>query len=113
MFPTVVLVQAEIDLYERTPLRPFRFLHQMQTRFLRGAVRFARVTRDAGADDVFPRRRAAAISWDDVIEIQVLPIKQMSAVLAGVAIAFEDIMARELHFLLRHVVIREQQDHAR
>jgi len=113
VFPTVVLVEAEIDLHEWTPLGSLRFLHQMQTCFLRSAVRLARVARDAGADNVFPRRRAAAISREDVIQIQVLPIKQMATVLAGVTVALEDVVTRELHFLFRHVVVREEQNDAR
>ena len=113
MFPTVVLVEAEINLHERTPLGSLRFLHQMQASLLRSAVRFARITRDAGADNVFPRRRTAAITGNDVIQVQVFAIKQMAAVLAGVAVAVEDVVARELHLLFWHVVIREQQDDAR
>ena len=81
--------------------------------FRSSAVRLARVARDAGADNVFPRRRTAAISREDMIQVQVLPIKQMAAVLAGVAVALEDVVACELHFLLRHVIVREQEDNAR
>ena len=113
MFPTVVLVEAEIDLNEWTPLGSLRLFYQMQASFLRSAVGLTRVTRDAGANDVFPRRRATAISWKNVIKIQILAIKQMTAVLAGVAVALEDVVACELHFLLRHVIVCEQQDDAR
>lgn len=62
VFPTVVLIEAEIDLHERTPLGPFGFLDQMHPGLLRCAVGLAGVALNAGADNVFPRRRPATIT---------------------------------------------------
>ena len=45
-----------------------------------------------------------------MVEVEVLAVELMPAILAGVVVALEDVMARELHFLLRHPVEKEQQD---
>lgn len=113
MFPTVVLLQAEIDLHERTPFRTLGFANETNAGFLRSAIRLARVALDAGADNVFPGCRAAAIAGNHVIEIQILAVKNFAAILAGVLVAFENIMARELHFLFRKVIEYGEQNHAR
>ena len=72
-----------------------------------------RVAADAGADDVFPRRRAAAVARDDVVEVQILAVKNFAAILAGVFVALENVVARELDLLLRQPVVHQQQDDAR
>jgi len=48
-----------------------------------------------------------------VIEIQVVPLKNLPAVLAGVLIALENIMPRKFHFLFRQPIKKEQHDHTR
>src|SRR5277367_4968022 len=80
MFPTVVL-DAQIDLHKRTPLGPLGLAYQVHGGFLGGAVGLLRVAAYARANDVLPSRRAAAVARDDVIEIQVLALKNVSAVL--------------------------------
>ncbi len=47
VFPAIVLVQAETDLHEGTPLRPLRFSDKMQPRFLRRAIGLERIAIDA------------------------------------------------------------------
>lgn len=113
MFPTVVLLEAEIDLNKRPPFRAFWFSHQVHARFLRCAIRLVRVALDAGTDNVFPRRWTAAIARNHVIEVQVFAIKYFTAVLTGIFVAFKNIMARELHFLFRKMIEHGEQDHAR
>src|ERR1041384_1032318 len=44
MLPTVVVMEAEINLHEGPPLRPFRFADQAQARLLRRAIGLRRVT---------------------------------------------------------------------
>ncbi len=68
MLPTVVL-DSEIDLDEGTPFRAFRFADEMHPRFLRRLIRFLRVASNAGANDVFPGGRTAAIPRNDVVEV--------------------------------------------
>jgi len=113
MFPTVVPLQAEVDLHERTPLRSLWFADEVHSGFLRRAVGLLRVALDAGADDVLPSRRPATVARDDVVQIQILAVKNFAAVLAGVFVALKDVVARELDFLFGHPVIHEQQNDAR
>jgi hypothetical protein len=110
MPPTVVPVQREVDLHERPPFRPLGFAHEVHAGLERRAVGFARVARDARAHDVLPRRRAAAVAGDDVIQVQFAAVENFAAILAGVFVALENVMPGEFDFLLGHPVIHEQQD---
>ena len=69
MFPTVVLVQAETDLHERTPLGPLGFADEVQAGFLRGSIGLERIALDAGADDVLPTGWTASVTRDDMVQI--------------------------------------------
>ena len=104
VFPAFMLLEAEVHLDERTPLRPFRLADEMHARLVRGAIGLSRITSDAGTNDVFPRRRAPSIPRDDMIEIQILAVEAAPAVLARVAVAFENVVPRELDLLLRHPI---------
>jgi len=53
------------------------------------------VARLAGRHEIVPRVAATPVAWHDVIESEVRRLP--AAVLAGVAIAVEDLAARELH----------------
>jgi hypothetical protein len=66
--PAFVLRIAELERYQRAALWLGRFANQRHVGFVRSAATFADVARDAGADDVFPRRIAAAAAWHDVVE---------------------------------------------
>ena len=101
MLPTIVTVQAEVDLHKRPPLRPLGLANEMQTGFLWGTVGLLGIALDAGANNIFPRRRAAAVAGDDVVQIQVLALKYPAAILAGVFVALKDVVAREFNFFLR------------
>ena len=113
MLPTVVLLKAEIDLHERTPFRAFRFADQTNAGFLRCVIRLARIALNAGADNVFPRGRTAAITRNHMIKVQILAIENFAAILACVLVTLENIMARELHFLFRKMIEDGEQNHAR
>ena len=62
MLPTVVLVHTEVNLHKRPPFRTFGLADEVQAGFLRSAVGFLRVAFHAGANNVFPRRRPAAVA---------------------------------------------------
>ncbi len=113
MFPTVVPVEDEIDLHKRSPFRTLGFADEVHAGFVRGAVALARVAGDAGADNVLPRGRPATVARDDVVEVQIFALENFAAVLAGVVVALKDVVARELHFLLGHAVIHEEEDDLR
>ena len=85
----------------------------MKSGFLRRAIGLLGIALDTGAHNVLPCRRAAAVAGDDVIQVQIAPIKDFAAILAGVVVAFEDVVARELHFLLRHAVEEAKENHSR
>jgi hypothetical protein len=82
-------------------------------RFLREPVALLGVTLNTGADYVFPGGRSAAIARHDVIEVQIAPVKGVTAVLAGVLIPLEYVVPRKFHFFLRKPIEKEQDDHAR
>src|SRR5690242_9423347 len=85
----------------------------MHASFLWCAVGLARVAVYARADNVLPGRRTAAISRNHVVKIQIFPVASLAAELAGVLVALEDVMARELNLLLGQTIVNEQQNHPR
>src|ERR1017187_8822426 len=64
-------------------------------------------------DNVLPARRAAPVARDHVVQVPLRTVESLAAVLAGVPRPLEDVVPRELHFLLRQVIIHDQQNHAR
>ena len=106
-------MDPEVDLDERAPFGPFRLPDQMHARFLRRAVRLARVARDAGANNVFPRRQPTTILRNDMVEIEILPFENAAAVLAGVSIALENVVPGKFDFLLGQTIEHQKQDHTR
>src|SRR5450432_3534779 len=48
-----------------------------------------------------------------MIQVQILAVKNIAAILAGVFVAFKNVMPRELDLLFWQPVIHEQQDDAR
>jgi len=111
MLPALVVIQAEIDLYEGPPFGALRFSNEQHSRLTWGPIGLPCVAGDTGADNVFPSGRTAAIARDDVVEIQFTAVKDEPTVLAGVEVALEDIVAGELHFLFGHAIENEEQDH--
>ena len=105
MLPAIVLIQAELNLDERTPLRPLRLANQMHARFLWCPICFAGIALDTGANNIFPGRRPAPIPRDYVIQIQILAIEHATTILAGVLVPLENIVACKLDFFLRQMVI--------
>src|SRR6266705_6227136 len=95
VFPAIVLVQAETDLHEGTPLRPLRFSDEVQPRFLRRAIGLECIAIDARANDVFPGRRPAAVARKNVVEVQIFPVKGLATILAGILVTLKDVMAGE------------------
>src|SRR4051794_15523166 len=69
--PAFMELAVEGDVDEGAPLRPLGLADEAHAGFVRQAVAFARIARDAGADDIFPAGEAALIPRDDVVEVQV------------------------------------------
>ena len=112
MSPALVLLTVESNMQERPPLWTLRFPNERHVRLAREAVALPRVTRNAGADDVFPSRQAAFVPWQDVIEVQLLALENLPAVLAGVIVALEHVVAGKFHFLLRQAIEKKEDNDA-
>src|SRR6266536_3974506 len=113
MFPTVVVMEAEIDLHEGPPLRSFRPADEAHSGFLRRAVGLLSVAGDAGTDNVLPCGGSAAIARNDMIQVQVFPVEHMPAILARVFVPFKNVVPGEFDFLLWKSVEHDQEDDAR
>ncbi len=90
-----------------------RLSHQLHPGFRGRLVAFAAVARMAAGDEVLPCREAPAGSRDDVVERELARSQDRAAVLAGIAIAQQDILPRECAALVRNAAILEQPDHRR
>src|SRR5215210_7593356 len=89
MPPAFMLGCREGYMQERPPFRPLRFTNQCHVRFSRQPISFPRVAGDTGTNNVFPRGGSPPIPGNHMIEVQIVAIKQMTAILAGVLIALE------------------------
>lgn len=106
-------VQREVDLHKGAPLGSLGFAHKVHASLRRSVVRFAGIARDAGTNNVFPRGRTTTIARNNVVEVQLASVKHPAAILAGVFIAFKNIVPGKFDFLFRHPVVHEQQNDAR
>jgi hypothetical protein len=113
MFPTVVVTDAEVYLDKRSPFGPFWLANQVHAGFGRGAIGFAGITANAGADDVFPSGWTTAFPRCDVVEIQVFAFENLSTILASILVSFEDIVPSELDLFLRHTIKKNEENDAR
>src|SRR5690349_25151159 len=104
MLPAIVQLEPEIDLHKGPPLRPLRLPDQMHPGFMRRPVRLDRIALDTRANDVFPCGWSSPVTGDDMIQVQVLAIKLVTAVLAGVLVPLEDVVPGKLDLFLRQAV---------
>ena len=112
MFPTVVL-NAHANLDKRPPFRAFRFADQMEAGFLGSAIGFECIAGDAGTYNILPSRWPSMISGNDMVQIQIFPLKDSSAVFASVAVALKNVVPGEFHLFLGHSVKHDQKDDPR
>ena len=108
-----MLRRSKGDLDKRPPLRSLRLSDQAHVRLTRKSVALAGVAGDAGANNVFPSRGAAAVARHDMIEIKVAPVEKMAAVLAGIVISLKYVVPGEFYFLLRKPIEHQKHDHPR
>ena len=108
-----MLRRRKSDVQKGPPLRTLRLSHQDHVRFLRETIPFLRITGDARANHVFPGRHPPAIARDDVIKVEIDPIKNIPAVLAGILVPLKNVMPGKFHFLLRKPIEEEKYDNAR
>ncbi|MDB6016362.1 MAG: hypothetical protein JWR19_851 [Pedosphaera sp.] len=69
MLPAFVMVEAQVDLHERPPFGSFGLADKVYARFVGSVIGLAGIARDAGADNVFPGGRAAAVAGYNVVQI--------------------------------------------
>ena len=105
MLPAIVLMQTEIDLHEWPPLRPLGLADKVQAGFLRGSVGLQGIALNTGANNILPTGWTASVTRDYMVQIQILALASFAAVLAGVLVTLEDVVACKLDFLLRQMVI--------
>ena len=111
MFPAIVMSEAKVDLNERPPLGSAWLADEMHVGFLRGMIRLAGIAGNAGAHDIFPGCRATPITGNNVIQVQILAVKDLAAVLAGVLVALKNIVTCELDFFLGEAIEHHQKNH--
>ena len=87
-----------------------RRTEELHAGFFGGAVAFAVVAGVAAGDEVFPSGFAGAGARDDVIEGHFAGGQGFVAVLADVAIAHEDVLARESAGLVGDAAVFKQAD---
>ncbi len=95
MTPTLVNTTSKGDIDKRSPLGAFWLLEQIHSGFVRKLVSLAGVAGDAGADDILPGGLPSTVSWQDMIDIEMAPVKMFTAVLAGIFIPFKNIESCE------------------
>ena len=113
VFPKVVLRRRKGNLDKWPPLWPLRFADQAHVRFTRKPIALACIARDARANHIFPGRSPAPIARHDVIQIELAAIEEFAAILAGVLVSLENIVASEFYFLFRKPIEHKQHDHSR
>ncbi len=111
VLPKIVLRRGKGNLDERPPFWPFGFADQAHVRFARKPIAFACIAGDARTNHVFPRCSPSPIARHDVIEIKFASIEDLTAVLAGVFVALEDIVTRKLYLLLWKPIEHQQHNH--
>ena len=112
MTPTVVDAPGEGDVDEGTPLRPLRFFEKLHPRLVREPVALARVAGNAGADHILPCGLAATITGQDMVDVQARALEERAAVLAGVFVAFKDVVPGEFDLFFREPVEEAEDDDA-
>ena len=89
------------------PAWGFGFTDETHAGLGRGAVGFAGVAGDAGADDIIPCHFSSLFPRDDVVEIELGTVEFLTAVLAGIFVAFEDVLSGKFDFTFRHAVVQQ------
>src|SRR5271169_1401106 len=88
-----------------------RFAHQLHASFEGKLVALAAVAEMATSYKVFPSGRTSARTRNDVIKRQLAGRQYGGAILAGVAVAQQDVLARQSPALVRDAAILEQPDY--
>ena len=88
-----------------------RFAHEMHARLRGELIAFATVAGMTTRDQIFPSRRASSGAGNDVVERQLARHEDFAAVLAGIAVAKQDIFSRKGPALVRNSAVFKQADY--
>lgn len=88
-------------------------LHQLHAGLMWCPSPFADIAVQAAADDVLPRRWAAAAFRHDMVQTQLVHAQSPAAVLAAVFVAQEDVPAIEFHSVAGQAIVPQESDNAR
>jgi len=99
------------DLTVDVQVVSLRTLEEPHPGCFRRAVSFPVIARPATGHQILPRRITSTGTWNDMIERQVLRRKYTAAVLAGVVVAEQDVLARKALSFKRNVNVFDQPDH--
>jgi len=113
LFPGSVSLVAEVDVDEGIVLWLDGFLDEGHGGLLGRPASLLDVAIGTGADDVIPHRFSAHTPGDDVVERELTGGEAISAVLAFVLVASEDVSAIELDIGAREAVVKEQANDPR
>src|ERR1017187_6024514 len=111
--PFPVPPKAEHLGRKRSPLGASRPAEQMHPGFVGRAATLAAIAVMARAYDVLPRGHPATRARNDMVQVELGARQFLVAILAGVAVAGEDVEARESHVALGHALVRGQQQDPR
>ena len=113
--PTVIAVAEHThDLPAGVEREGARFTQQDHVfDFMQQSVALAAIAGVAACDKVLPGGVATARAWDDVVEGEFAGGEDNAAVLTGISVAEEDVLAREGACLVRDAAILEQPDDRR
>jgi len=111
--PAIMNSTCEGDVHKGSPFRPLRLLKQLHPGLVRKAISLPRVARDAGADNIFPCGLSPAVTWQDVVNVEIRPVEVMSTILAGVFVPLKDVVASELDLLFGKSVKEAEHDDSR
>jgi len=79
--------------------------HELHAGFKRHLIALAPIARMAASHEVLPGRGSSSGTWHDVVQCQFTRRQQLPAVLASVAIAQENVLARQGTRLVRDSTI--------
>src|SRR5438477_2956672 len=89
------------------------FAHQCHARCGGGLISLLAVARVAASHEVLPRGQTSAGTGNHVVECEFSGSQDQRAVLAGIAVAEQNVFARERARLMRDTAVLEQADHGR
>jgi hypothetical protein len=115
VFPPLIVATSHQphDVSGSMEIERSRLSHQFHPRFSRELISLPPIARMAASDKILPGRRPSPRTRNHVIQRQLARGQHRRAVLARIAIAQQDVLARERTALMWNPPILEQPNHRR